>query len=151
MLSTYKCSLPFWTDTCRWYHDGAELRGNEENIQIDYEGTLIFESVTARDNGAYTCLAENERGDIKKVVEILVHGQLRLNKLFRVFSALFAICCSRFTAGFNSFNRSFTTRVNTSITFTNIFLSSRTTGDCWQRRRSRAHHSYRGRKRGAEL
>ena len=51
-----------------------ELTGNEDGIEIDEEGTIIFKSITYKQNGVYTCLSENYRGDTKRVVEILVHG-----------------------------------------------------------------------------
>lgn len=58
----------------RWYLDNVELTGNENGIEIDEEGTIIFKSITYKQNGIYTCLSENYRGDIKRVVEVLVHG-----------------------------------------------------------------------------
>uniref|UniRef100_F6ZIH2 Hemicentin-1 n=1 Tax=Ciona intestinalis TaxID=7719 RepID=F6ZIH2_CIOIN len=58
--------------TIRWYHDGEELNGRDPNVDIDAEGTLTLYVVTADHNGQYVCEAENERGIIRKVTDVLV-------------------------------------------------------------------------------
>ena len=51
-----------------------ELTGDENGIEIDEEGTIIFKSISYKNNGIYTCLSENYRGEVRRVVEVLVHG-----------------------------------------------------------------------------
>ena len=48
----------------------------DPNIRIDGDGTLTLFVVTRADNGQYMCEAENERGVVTKVTNVVVHGKI---------------------------------------------------------------------------
>ena len=62
--------------SCRWYLEGEEVTGEDENIVLEEDGSLTFLNVTSEYNGEYVCEAENSRGKITQVVVIAVYGKL---------------------------------------------------------------------------
>ncbi|XP_039268950.2 hemicentin-1-like [Styela clava] len=59
--------------TIRWFHNGEELTGDELDIDIASNGSLLLYSVDGDDSGSYKCEAENNLGKVDIETKITVY------------------------------------------------------------------------------
>ena len=62
------------TPTVKWYRDGNLLE-YEKRYASYINGLLEIKSVTALDDGSYTCVAKNKFGSKKAVAHLVVVGE----------------------------------------------------------------------------
>ena len=60
------------TPQVRWYKNGQALTSNQSGLQLFYNGSLLLLSAQMLDAGQYTCVAENDVGNLTRYTYLQV-------------------------------------------------------------------------------